>query len=234
MDLKEHYDKLYQDSVCKIHSDAYQIDELIGSVDDNRYGITLLLRPDKMVLENIHKLLSRLKLIEPNQYYYRDSDIHVTVMSIISCYSGFQLSNIQAEDYVRTIEKSKNDLSPFEIEFRGLTMSPSCLMVQGFLEDTTLDQLRNKLRIDFKDSGLEQSIDKRYAIQTAHSTIFRLKEKFKDKNAFLKILEEYRDFYFGKFTVEAMELVYNDWYQRKEFVKILHKFELKERTYIGY
>lgn len=227
MNLKEHYNKLYQDSIQKIQSDAYQVDELIDSPNDNRFGITLLLRPDNIVKGNIQELLSKLKLIEPNQYFYRDSDLHVTVMSIISCYNGFNLNQIRIDDYIKIIEKSITGLSPFNIEFRGVTASPSCLMVQGFSEDNTLNRFRNNLRSDIKDSDLEQSIDKRYAIQTAHSTIFRLKENFSNKEDFLKIVEEYRDFYFGTFTVDTMELVFNDWYQRKEYVKTLYKFKLK-------
>lgn len=227
MNLKEHYNKLYQDSIPKIQSDSYQIDELIDSTTDNRFGITLLLRPDNIVKGEIQKLLTKIRLIEPNQHFYRDSDLHVTVMSIISCYIGFNITQIRTKDYMKIIRKSLNGLNRFNIEFRGLTASLSCLMTQGFLEDDTLNQIRNNLRSDFKGSGLEQSIDKRYAIQTAHSTIFRLKEKFSNKEEFLKIVEEYRDYYFGTFSVDTLELVFNDWYQRKEYVETLCKFELK-------
>lgn len=227
MNLKEHYDKLYQDSIQKIQSDSYQVDKLIDSDSDKRFGITLLLRPDNSVKANIQKFLSEIRSIEPNQYFYRDSDLHVTVMSIISCYDGFNLSQIRIEDYVETIKKSIRNISCFNIEFRGLTASPSCLMVQGFLENNTLNQIRDNLRVDFKDTGLEQSMDKRYAIQTAHSTIFRLKEKIDNKESFLDIVEKYRDYYFGTFVVDSLELVFNDWYQRKEYVKKLYLFELK-------
>ncbi|WP_299990257.1 mutarotase [uncultured Pontibacter sp.] len=226
MNLQEHYHKLYQDSIRCIQADAYQIDELIDATSDNRFGITLLLRPDDVVKEEIQKLLSKLKLIEPNQYFYRDSDLHVTVMSIISCYNGFDLGQIRVEDYVKTVRKSIHGLGPFEVEFKGLTASPSCLMVQGFLADNTLSQLRDNLRSNFRDSGLEQSIDKRYSIQTAHSTVVRFKEKLRNKDEFLRVVENHRDHSFGTSIVNTIELVYNDWYQRKEYVKTLCKFEL--------
>lgn len=227
MNLKEHYNKLYQDAIQKIQSDAYDVDEQIDATTDNRFGITLLLRPDNNVNEEIQKILTKIKSIEPKQYYYPSSDVHVTVMSIISCYNGFNLSQIQIEDYIKVIKKSLDEIKNFEIEFRGLTSSPSCLMVQGFIKDTTLNEIRNNLRNNFKDSSLEQSIDKRYAIQTAHSTIFRLKEKLNNKDQFLKTIEEYRDYNFGTFSVDTLELVFNDWYQRKEHVNTLSLFELK-------
>ncbi len=227
MKLKGHYNQLYKDSILKIQSDSYQVDELIESPNDNRFGITLLVRPDNAVKGEIQKLLAKIRLIEPNQYFYRDPDLHVTVMSIISCYNGFNLTQIRVEDYVNVIQKSIKGMNRFNIEFKGLTASPSCLMIQGFLKDNTLDIIRDNLRNDFKNSGLEQSIDKRYTIQTAHSTIFRLKEKLRNKKEFLNIVEEYRGYNFGTFPVKSLEFVFNDWYQRKEYVKTLYRFDLK-------
>jgi 2'-5' RNA ligase len=227
MSLSEYYNSLYKDSLEKIKSDEYQIDSLIDSPFDKRYGITLLARINRNVKDEIQKFLNELKIIEPEQYYYPDSDLHITVMSIISCYNGFQLSNIPIEKYVRIIQKSISGLSRFNIKFKGLTASPSCLMVQGFVEDDTLYKIRNNLRLNFVASGLEQSIDKRYTIQTAHSTIFRLRKQFRNKEAFIKKVEAYRDYDFGAFTVNILELVYNDWHQRKEHVKTLCEFELK-------
>lgn len=125
MDLKKFYDKLYQASIQKIQSDSYQVDKLIDSPNDKRFGITLLLRPDNSAKINIQKFLSEIRVIEPNQYFYRDSDLHVTVMSLISCYDGFNLNQIRIEDYIETIKKSIMGIGCFNIEFRGLTTSIS-------------------------------------------------------------------------------------------------------------
>ena len=227
MDLKEHYDKLYQESIQKIQLDDYQVDKLIDSQNDRRFGLTLLLRPDDQVKTNIQKFLSSIRSIEPNQYFYPNSDLHVTVMSIISCYDGFNLNQIRIEDYVDIIKKSIRGIGCFSIEFNGLTASPSCLMVQGFVKNDSLNQVRDNLRIDFKNTDLEQSMDKRYMIQTSHSTILRLKNKLSDKESFLRKVNEYRDFDFGTFEVDTFELVFNDWYLRKEYVKTLYNFSLK-------
>ena len=100
-------------------------------------------------------------------------------------------------------------------------------MVQGFTSSDSLNQLRNNLRKNFKNSGLQQSMDARYTIQTAHLTVMRFREKIIDKEALLKTLEEYRTLDFGKFKVEKLELMYNDWYQRNHLTQQLHSFELK-------
>ena len=226
MNLQEHYNKLYQHAIQKIQSGSYQVDKLIDSDYDNRYGITLLLRPDNAVKANIQKFLCEIKVLEPNQYFYRNSDLHVTVMSIISCYDMFNLNQIIIEDYIDTIKKCLIGINNFNIEFKGLTASPSCVMVQGFLKDDTLNLIRKNLRADFATTSFEQSMDKRYAIQTAHSTILRLIENLKDKERFLEEVEKYRDFYFGTVKVDSLEFVFNDWYQRKEYVKELYRFGL--------
>lgn len=226
MGLIEHYENLYKDAIEKIKADNYQTDSLIDSFDD-RFGITLITRPDIRIRNNIQMFLNDLKVVEPDQYYYPNSDIHVTVMSIISCYAGFDLSQISISDYIELINKSITNQKYFEIEFRGITASPSCIMIQGFLGDSTLNEIRDNLRRNFRNSNLQQTIDKRYSLQTAHSTVVRFRKQFMRKNDYVKVLETYRDYYFGIAKVDTLELVYNDWYQRKESVKELYRFNLK-------
>jgi 2'-5' RNA ligase len=226
MNLVEHYNKLYKDAILKIASKNYQIDPLIDASSDNRFGITLLIRPNNQVKSSIQKFLSDLKAIEPDQYYYRDSDIHVTVMSIISCYDGFDLSQITLADYVAIIEKSLTGCKRFDIEFQGITASPAGIMVQGFLKENTLNSIRDNLRTNFRSSDLQETIDKRYSIQTAHATVVRFRKELTRIKEFIQVLDHYRNFDFGTCTVDSLELVFNDWYQRKEHVKELYKFSL--------
>lgn len=223
MNLAEHYNKLYTESIDKIARGYYETDPLIDDETDNRFGITLVIRPDTKTNANIQHFLADVKAIEPDQYYYQNPDIHITLMSIISCYNGFKLDDIHIQDYVQLIEKVLAKYSNFKINFRGLTASPSCILVQGFLTET-LNEIRDDLRLAFKNSDLQQSIDKRYAIQTAHSTIVRFRKPLQNKTALVNLVEKYRDFDFGTFDVKQIELVYNDWYQRERFVKKLHTF----------
>ncbi|MFD2288484.1 mutarotase [Pedobacter petrophilus] len=225
MNLSAHYNKLYYESAAKIANGDYEIDELIDAQDDYRFGITLVIRPDESTKANIQRFLTEVKAIDPHQYYYQDADLHITVMSIISCYTGFNLRQINVPDYVKLIEQILIKHRNFKIQFKGLTASPSCILLQGFLTDT-LNEIRDDLRIGFKGTNLQQSIDKRYTIQTAHSTIIRFRRALQNKNGLLKLVEKYRNFDFGTFEVQQLELVYNDWYQREKFVNKLHEFHL--------
>lgn len=226
MDLKAHYKNLYDTSMAKIADNNYVVDGLIDSNQDQRFGITLLLRPSEEIKNNIQQFLSPLKRIEPKQYYYDNSDIHITVLSIISCYNGFQINDININDYIKIIEKSLAKKPNLEITLQGLTASPSCIMLQGFTNNDTLNAMRDNLRENFKNSALQQSIDQRYAIQTAHSTVVRFRNKLTNKTEFIKFIETHKNNTFGTFKVKNLELVYNDWYQRKQYVKTLATFNL--------
>ncbi|QDW23804.1 mutarotase [Pedobacter sp. KBS0701] len=225
MNLAEHYNKLYRDSIAKIANGNYEIDRLIDSDADNRFGITLVIRPDAATNHNIQEFLADVKTIEPDQYYYQNADIHITLMSVISCYDGFDLKDFNVQDYINFIKKVLVRHKSFKIQFKGITASPSCILIQGFLTDT-LNEIRDDLRKTFKNSDLQQSIDERYIIQTAHSTVIRFRSELKNQAAFIDLIEKYRDFDFGTFEVKQLELVYNDWYQRERFVKKLHTFSL--------
>ncbi|WP_264538428.1 2'-5' RNA ligase family protein [Flavobacterium sp. N1736] len=215
MNLTEHYNQLYKKSKDVILAGNYNLDSQINDQSDSRFGITLLIRPSEKIKASIQLFLDELKALEPEQYYYPNSDIHITVMSIISCYEGFTLDKISIEDYIKIIQESLVGSGKIKIAFRGVTASPSALMIQGFPADESLNNLRNKLRNNFKKSALQQSIDSRYTIATAHSTVMRFQEKLQNSKKLIEITEKYRDYNFGEFTVDKVELVYNDWYQRE-------------------
>ncbi|OXA73247.1 mutarotase [Flavobacterium aquidurense] len=216
MNLTEHYNQLYIKSSEAILEGNYKLDTQINNASDSRFGITLLIRPNEKIKANIQLFLDELKAIEPHQYYYPDPDIHITVMSIISCYEGFTLDKINIPEYIDVIQQSLVHLDQITIEFRGVTASPSAFMIQGFPTDESLHNFRDKLRENFKKSTLEQSIDSRYTIATAHTTVMRFQEKLVNPKELIATAAQFRDYDFGEFQVENLELVYNDWYQREK------------------
>ncbi|MCV2483450.1 AKAP7 2'5' RNA ligase-like domain-containing protein [Flavobacterium sp. SH_e] len=227
MNLTEHYNQLYKTSSEAISTGKYAIDTELKNESDSRFGITLLIRPNDEIKANIQTFINELKKAEPEQYFYPDSDIHITVISIISCSENFTLNQISPNEYIEIICRSLVDVDKIKIHFKGITASPSALMIQGFPSDETLNNLRNRLRENFKNSGLQQSIDSRYTISAAHSTIMRFQEKLQNPKKLIEIAEKFRDYDFGEFDVKNLELVYNDWYQRKNTTKVLGDFGLR-------
>lgn len=226
MNLTEHYDLLYKESSEAILAENYLLDSHINDTSDSRFGITLVIRPSEAIKAQISQFLEKLKAIDREQYYYPESDIHITVLSIISCYEGFTLDKINIEDYVQIIHKSLNDLSDIKIKFRGVTASSSAIMIQGFPTDESLNNLREKLRENFKNSNLQQSIDSRYSIATAHTTVIRFQKKLQNPKKLIEVVTKFRDYEFGEFKAEKLELVYNDWYQRERNTVHLTNFHL--------
>lgn len=226
MDLFQHYNALYESSIEKIASGAYHRDPMIDSSSDDRFGISAIIRPPLKVRESIQGFLEELKQIDPSQYYYPGSDMHITVMSIISCYEGFSLDQISTSDYSALIKQSIKGIDPFKLELQGITASASGIMIRGFPENAQLNTLRNQLRMNYKNSDLEQSLDKRYTLQTAHATIMRFRKELQHTKTFLAEMENYKNFNFGSFEVNELELVFNDWYHRGKNSKLLGKFKL--------
>jgi len=224
--LNKIYQDLYHQACLKILGGDYSVDKNIDNALDQRFGITLLIRPQLEVKNTIQNFLKELKAIEPEQYYYPNSDLHITVLSIISCYVGFNLENISVDEYSKIISKSLESINEFEIEFKGITASESAIMIQGFPKDKTLNSIRENLRTHFYQSDLQQSMDKRYPLITAHLTVVRFKEKLKDVARFMNCIKKYKDDDFGISKVERLHLVYNDWYQREKKVQVLKEFKI--------
>ncbi|QEC67401.1 mutarotase [Panacibacter ginsenosidivorans] len=225
MQLKEHYTNMWNEAFHHFERNMFEYDTLIDSVKDYRFGVTLIAKPSIETQLEITKMLNDLRQTEPDQYYYPLDDVHVTILSIISCYDGFKLSNINTDAYIDVIRKSLKNIHSFPIMFEGITASPACIMIQGYAGDE-IEKIRNNLRDNFKNCNLETSIDKRYQIHTAHSTVVRFRHPIKNSNAFLEKIKQYRHHYFGTTEVQELEFVFNDWYQRHLDEHILARFKL--------
>ena len=226
--LIAHYDQMWAQACKSFLEGKTMSDPLLDDPHDDRYGITLLLRPDEATAQKIHVFLQHMAEFEPDQYYYPLSDLHLTILSIISCYSDFRLNQINIDEYDIKIKEVLQDISPLRIRLKGITASPSTILLQGFPEEDTLQRLRDRLREVFKNSTLQHSIDSRYRLVTAHSTVVRFRKPLRNPEAFVRQLEKYRQADFGWVEAKQLELVGNDWYQRKAKVKVLKRYLLEE------
>ncbi|MBH8557021.1 2'-5' RNA ligase family protein [Hymenobacter negativus] len=226
MNLTAHYDAMRQAAVHQLARGEAELDSLLDSPLDTRRGITLLARPPAAVTARIGEMLTDFRRIEPNQYYYPTSDMHVTILSIICCYPGFTLDLIDPTAYQNAVRTIVQSSAPFSIRFAGLTASPGSLIVKGFPVGDGLENLRTAMRRFFRSAGLQHSIDQRYSIQTAHSTVLRFRSPLQNPARLLEKLANYQSYFIGSFEIDAVELVYNDWYQRARNTVLLGRFPL--------
>lgn len=224
MNLATHYDAMRTAALSQLAHGEAELDPLLDSPFDTRRGLTLLTRPPAAITMAIAEVLAKFQAIDPAQYYYPATDIHLTILSIISCYSGFTLEAVDPTRYQAAVQAVLADCRPFTITYAGLTASPGGIMVQGFPQDAGLQNLRDATRKFFRSTDLAHSIDQRYVLQTAHSTVIRFRQPLADSAQLLATLGRYQQHFFGSFEVTTAELVFNDWYQRAANTQLLQRY----------
>lgn len=226
MELMQLYDNMFNQSIGQISRGDIEIDRQIDDDSDRRRGLTLLIRPNDEIKASVEAFQDELIKIDGGQYYQPPSDQHVTALSIISCYEGFDLNEIQIRDYEDIISQSLNDIPSTMLKFKGITASREAVLIQGFPMCEGLEILRDRLRSNFRSSDLQQSIDSRYRLATAHMTSVRFRRELRSPAKFSGILQDYRVAEFGVMNIKSLELVYNDWYQNSNIVKTLRRFTI--------
>lgn len=225
---------MWNNTVTSLKQGKCKIDTLIGDDNDTRRGVTALTYLNKHaphVSQKISNMLKQLQLIEPDQYYYPQNELHLTILSIISCVSEFKLSHITPQPYIDIFRQCLQNIEPIQIRFTGITASPSCILLQGFPEGEGLESLRDNLRQGFKQSGLRTSIDSRYPLNTAHATVIRFCAPLVDNDEFMAKLQQYRNYDFGTVTLNNFELVFNNWYQNLAETKTLDSYQIKSELF---
>ncbi|XPF92472.1 2'-5' RNA ligase family protein [Colwellia sp. RE-S-Sl-9] len=224
--LEKKYNAMWETSQAHFADQGVDIDPNLYSNYDNRKGITVIAKFSSDLGVEINQLFEKLKCIEPKQYYYSENELHLTVLSLISCNENFTIEQININQYKSLISESVVGIKPFEVRFKGITASSSCIMLQGFPLDDSLLYLRNNLRKIFAQSGLFNTIDERYKIDTAHSTAIRFRHKLEQMKEFIQLLEQFRKLDLGVLHVKELQLVYNDWYHKEDNTVILSTIKL--------
>ncbi|MFT6985871.1 MAG: 2'-5' RNA ligase [Psychromonas sp.] len=226
-DIQKTYDEMWVNAIQCIKDDKYEIDNLMNSSEDTRRGVSVLSYLSHPLGVAICELLDELKGIEPEQYYYPTNEFHLTILSIITCVEDFKLSDIDVKAYSDAFELAVKEIGPLKIRYSGVTASPSCILIQGFPDNDQLHFLRDKLRLSFKKANLHTTIDLRYKISTAHSTVVRFRAPLRKRDEFIDVLSKYRKTDFGTLKVDRLELVFNNWYQALSVTKPLSVCELR-------
>ncbi len=230
MDLTAQYDAMRTAALHQLAQGTAELDPHLRAAHDGRRGITLLARPPAAIAEIIGSVLADFQIVEPNQYYYPAADLHFTILSLISCYEGFSLAAIDPAAYRAVVGDVLQRTRPFGLTLAGLTASPAGILVQGFPQGSGLAELRTNLRTAFRASGLAQSIDQRYRLETAHLTVARFCTKILDSNLLISLLLKHQHCFIGSFEVSSLELVFNDWYQRAANTTVLEQYSLPAPT----
>lgn len=210
--LQFHYDAIWDRAGAAIRCGDIDCDTRLANGPDPRRGLTVIARPGGPLAARFSALLADLGAIEPGQYPHPAPDLHVTVLSLFMVGDDWRPQVERLDDYRDAVRCAVRGLPAFGIEFRGVTASRGAVLAQGFPVDATLETLRERLRAELRQRGLDGSLDQRYRLVTAHATLLRFVHPLAQPARFFDALAALRDQPFGTMRVDEVELVLNDWY----------------------
>lgn len=217
--LQIHYDAMWDAAAGAVVHGNIEYDQHVTAGRDPRRGLTLIARPDPALQARLHSLLDRLAASEPHQYRYPVTDMHVTILALFTVTEDPASQLRRLADYCTAVRTALDGLEAFEIDFHGITMSRGAVVAQGFPRGPALETLRERLRVELHHQGLGASLDQRYRLVTAHTTLFRFVSPLQEAQRFTALLESLRHEPLGRMAVNEVELVKNDWYMSSSSVK---------------
>jgi len=183
--LRSRYDQLWSGAIGRIRAGKIEVDPVLQTlVPDQRRCLTVIARPSPTVRQRVATFLRELRRLEPGQYYYIPSEFHVTLLSLFTATVNFEPFFAQRERYFSAVDAALKKLEPIRIDFEGVTASPGTVMIQGFFETDRLNKLRDTLRGELRLRDLEEGVDQRYRLQTAHMTVVRFRAPLRRVSVF--------------------------------------------------
>ncbi|MEZ9412309.1 MULTISPECIES: 2'-5' RNA ligase family protein [Vibrio] len=225
------YDDMWQRFEFALKRNEYELDPYLSDLEnDTRRGITALAylnQGNRSTINEITRFQKEVRELEPEQYYHPSNELHLTILSVISCLPEFALTEIDVNPYIDVFRSALKNAGKIEIRYQGVSASPNCIVIQGFPTSDTLERLRNELKTQLTEAGVRVTFDSRYKLVTAHSSIIRFKAPLNDAQQLLALCQRYRNHDFGRVVLEDFELVFNNWYQNLDVTKSLAKYRVQ-------
>jgi 2'-5' RNA ligase len=223
------YDQLWSKTITALESGGLQVDPLLrAKAGDPRRGVTLMARPNAVVRKRVGKFLREAAAICPGQHFYKPAELHVTVLAVIPCSEAWR-EEIHRLPVCRTVlDEVLENCRAVSLKFRGVTVSPEAVLVQGFPQDNALARIRNELRSALRDHGVGENLDRRYKIAAAHMTVMRFSHPQADWKRLLDFLETHRETDFGETRFQSLQLIWNDWCASAGATHMLQEYALKD------
>ena len=229
--LQTQYDALWDEALPKVRLGTIALDAYVLRKElDPRRGLTLLGRPEPAVAGRLERLLTEFRAAEPAQYYQPRSDLHLTVLSLFTATAEFEPFLVHLDRYQKAVAEALDGTPPIDVEFRGLTLTPSAVLAQGFSEGGALEDLRERLRSALAATGLAGGLDQRYRLTTAHMTLVRFATPLRNAPRFVELLQRIRDAEIGTSRFARFELVLGDCYQSRENEQPIAAYSMRQAS----
>jgi 2'-5' RNA ligase len=221
------YRQLWSKTTAALESGGLRVDPLLrGKAGDPRRGATLVARPDAGVRNRVGTFLREAAALCPGQHVYQPAELHMTVLAVIPGSETWR-KEIHRLPVCRTVlgEVLKKGRA-FSVKFRGVTVSPEAVLIQGFPRDDALARLRDGLRSALRERGVGENLDRRYKIIAAHLTVMRFSNPKADWKRLLDFLRAHRETDFGEARFRSLQLIWSDWCASADSVRVLREYPL--------
>jgi 2'-5' RNA ligase len=226
-DLRAHYDAMWDRAWPDVARGDVECDRHLAGGLDPRRGLTLIARPGPALAARFEAVQDALIAAAPHQYRQPRTDLHMTVLSLFTVTDDYGPHLDRRADYAAAARAATADLPAFDIDFEGITISRGAVLAKGFPRDGTLERLRARLRDALRTRGLAGTLDQRYRLVTAHSTVLRFVAPPLEPAQLAAVLADVRNAPLGCMRVERLQLVINDWYMSSAAVEPVATFTLR-------
>ena len=221
------YDQLWSKTSTALESGGLRVDPLLrGKAGDPRRGATLVARPNAAVRKRVETFLREAAVICPGQHFYQPAELHMTVLSVIPGSESWREEIHRLPACRAVLDEVLKKCRAFSVTFRGVTVSPEAVLVQGFPQNDNLTQIRNELRSALRERGVGENLDRRYKIAAAHMTVMRFSHLQADWKRLLDFLQAHRETDFGETHFQSLRLIWNDWCASSKTVRVLQEYQL--------
>jgi 2'-5' RNA ligase len=214
-ELEALYTAINLEGMEAIRSGQEKIDPHLNNLEqDKRLGLTLLITIKGEITQGFQFLTTAIRKIESEQYFYPETDLHITILDLISATESFEKNDDIIRESIMVVQNAMKGLSPFDVRFKGIIASNAAILVKGYDDGGGLQRLRKRTRKMASECGM--ILKERYQSISAHSTIVRFQKALKNREQLSAVLQQYHDFDMGVMKVNELELVVHDWYNRKK------------------
>jgi hypothetical protein len=223
MNSKTLYEAIHLDNIIDIRNGNIFIDDyLTNGIKDSRRGVSLII-PLSQIFKEYEAIVKHFRILEPEQYYYPTSDLHITIFDYIAAHNTYAGSTLIDQTYIGITDAVVKSLAGFNVLFKGIVFSREAGLLKGY-DNGSVIALRNRIRARLKDDGLPNT--ERYQSKSVHSTFMRFTKRIDNLHAFLNELELRKEIDLGIETVKRLVLVEHDWYNRKNLTRTIKEYEL--------
>jgi 2'-5' RNA ligase len=218
------YESIHRDNIAFIRDGDIIVDTYLGNgVTDLRRGISLII-PLSHISKNYESIVQGFQMLEPSQYYYPLSDLHITVFDLISANPMYAPSNSVDDTFVAIANEVLAPVNRFSVTFKGIVFSREAGLFTGY-DDGSVVALRESIRGQLLQQGIPNT--ERYKSKSVHSTFFRFAKPLANSKIFAGAIENHREIEIGNEPVQSVSLIEHDWYNRKNSIRTIKAFMLK-------